>query len=673
MSSIATRRMVEALLGVIEQGMAGTSIRVKNASARVWGYLSAISQDERSDGDPVLLEALGWGQGGGTRSGGPGNSGGPAGSIAPDALNVAREGSLMSDVLRGLQAVATGGGYESLGQFGRSLLEDKGPGDSGERMVPELSSRSLFARSALKCLESCSVPLRVPHPQMAAVLAALFKGGYGSGVEAGSVSLAVRLASRDQAYPAWLRGLMKAPVFGNLSPATRGHLVAVFADVLLALPAKVAGGVVEEAWDNLIVMLPAVEASGGERGGGDEGVRLMAAFFCGLARLAGRIAPSSVPAGSGTGGAGDPASAAALLAEVSSMTTTVIVPAMVSRYDTGTGLYAIHVTAAVRRGPADDEDLCAGGDDGYDDLDPEARLLGALTCLLRCIPQEQLAAAVAFDPTIKRTDYGKQVIRGHLIARLASEQPGRRAGQKHPAATIPCSASGILGSVVRWAVRTETPLDAGAAVLSHVARSLGRVSIAGRLAWLRMILDVAGLSEVCPLRALALLASAALLWEPSSAAFLALGESGEALFTDHYQEPRSESGKSSSTVQIEMGIGIGLWAGPGTGITEARGMFCAAGAAVPKAVMRVEGTSPGAAGDVLARLLRLSDVLGRGRISPEVRDARVCVDGFIRGLRHAPPVSGGAMSQQFAAHARVVSSAKALADVETETNRCNET
>ena len=90
--------------------MEGTSLRPKNAAARVWGCLSAVGQDERSVGNPALQGSLGWAAGGemlgtyssdGFKGGGGGGDGGVgggevAGTIAPGALYVAREGTLMN-------------------------------------------------------------------------------------------------------------------------------------------------------------------------------------------------------------------------------------------------------------------------------------------------------------------------------------------------------------------------------------------------------------------------------------------------------------------------------------------------------------------------------------------------------------------------------------------------
>ncbi|CAM9900496.1 unnamed protein product [Scytosiphon promiscuus] len=55
----ANRRMVEALSQDVLAAVEGTSIRPKNAAARVWGCMAAVGQDERSAGDPRrMLSAL---------------------------------------------------------------------------------------------------------------------------------------------------------------------------------------------------------------------------------------------------------------------------------------------------------------------------------------------------------------------------------------------------------------------------------------------------------------------------------------------------------------------------------------------------------------------------------------------------------------------------------------
>ena len=303
---------METLLKDIQETMEGTSLRPKNAAARVWGCLSSVGQDERSVDNPTLRVALGWMEGGETlgtcsSDGGGGGVGGGevAGTIAPGALYVAHEGTLMNVVLTGLQSVASGAhavGVEALeegpkdgSKEGESKqrketqekrkkekYEQEGgkqeAGKQEKRKKGKLEQRdeavapahpSLFAASAVACLETCPA-LRVPHLQMAAVIGALFRGGHGAVVETGCISLALALADKEQAYSTWLRGLFRRELFANLSRESRRHLMSVFDEIIAKVPSGTERGLVEEVWDGLAskYFCPAPEGSSSAGGGG---------------------------------------------------------------------------------------------------------------------------------------------------------------------------------------------------------------------------------------------------------------------------------------------------------------------------------------------------------------------------------------------------------------------
>ena len=322
MSSATSRRTVEALSKDIQEAIEGTSWRPKNAAARVWGCLSAVGQDERSIGNSTLQASLGWAEGGemlGTYSNGGGSGGvgggggvgegGLAGPIAPGALNVAREGTLMKVVLTSLQSVSSGvhavgveakggGPKRDDGQKSREgrkgTGEKQGEQEKGKRQEKAKKGKSelekdkrgegiaarptahpsLFAASAVACLKSCPA-LLVPHLQMAVVVEALFRGGHGAAVETGCISLALALADKEQAYSTWLRGLFRKELFVNLSREARRHLISVFDEIIAKVPSGMARGLVEETWDSLASNLfcPVPEGSASRGGGGFSVVR----------------------------------------------------------------------------------------------------------------------------------------------------------------------------------------------------------------------------------------------------------------------------------------------------------------------------------------------------------------------------------------------------------------
>lgn len=598
-TSIATRRMVEALLQDVLGAMDGTSIRPKNAAARVWGCMSAVGQDERSIGNITLQEALGWTESGGTSGTSLEGGGAAGGAITLDALCVAREGTLMNLVLTGLQSVAAG-------------LSDAEDGAKSEKkkqkaFVPVHSS--LFASSAMASLEPCSSALRVPHPQMAAVIEALFRGGHGVEVQKGAVQMALALADKEQAYSTWLRGLFHKPLFVNLPHDLRGHLVRVVGQVFLKLPSDMGNDLVKELWDTIISRLftPWSSASVSELQGvvadGGEGIRQATAFLSAMGTL-------SQDSG------------------IESITMASFVPSILQAFS-------------------------ARGDFTRFDLDPnEAPLWRALVGLLSRFPWKHLQDKIALKPKdvmeTSSADQYDRTIREYLTSRLAPVSEAKSVSptdvSSHssppPAAADPAVATAkMLGSVARWGTRVRTKREASAAVLPRLAERLKPISAtAAGGKWLLTLLDTAELPESCPIRATALVGGATAVWEPWNTGLLVVGEKADEL------------------------LGRGLCSG------NHRGAFLySMGVTAPRAVVRADKESPDLSTEVLARLFRLSGLLqGRigsaidGRSVAELEEVRCGLECFIRGLRHAPGVLNGALSRSLASYAESVATGHAL-------------
>lgn len=622
MSSVANRRMVEMLLEDVDEAMEGTSLRVKNAAARVWGCLSAVGQDERSVGDQVFRNALGWTEEGGTpgvysrRVGVEVGGGGAVGAISSDALCVAREGTLMNTVLTGLQSVAT-------------FVDNVGDGLEGKATRDALAPArpSLFAASAMACLEACPT-LRVPHSQMAVVIEALFRGGHGVEVETRCISLALALADRERAYSTWLRGLSKGQLFLNLSQGARRHLVLVLDQVALKMPTETIWGLIEDVWTALtskwFARMRRCSASGeGVAFDDSECISQAAAFLASLGRLAWTAT----------------AAAAAAYSHVASVTTTSVLPSIL-------GAFAVRDVLAVLDGGA-----------------PEAPLWDALVGLLSHLSRRDVEDAIGFKPgdsaRLSSVDRCQEAIRAYLTSRLAAAEGAMSAtaaktsamafsvspssSSSSPSAAPAAAAAAGLGGVARWATRTLTDRRASAVVLPHLAEGLNCVNAAtgARGAWFQTLLDMAGLPESCSMRATALVGGAAAVCDPSKIGFLVVGEKADDLFgRDEVRRRRYQGGA----------------------------LLYAMSLAAPRAVARAEKLSSGVSAEVLARLLRLSGLLHRREGvtgadeggKKELEEVRLGVEGFVRGLRHAPPVLSGTMSRQYASYAESVAAERAL-------------
>lgn len=602
-SSITTRKMVEALLGDIQAAMDGTSLRPKNAAALIWGCLSAVSQDERAVGDPSLVEILGWAGGGGTFKAsfsGVSDEGGSGGArtISPDALCVARQGTLMNTVLTGLQSAATGA--RSVGDGIKQAKQ--------EMFVPVYPS--LFAASAMMCLEPCP-HLRVPHPQMATVIESLFRGGHGPEVETRCISLALSLADKEQAYSTWLRGLFREPFIGNVSKEARRHLVSLVDKVALKVPSGTTRALIEEVWSSLTstrfaLMLASSSELETERmrmsSEYSEDLSQVAMFLSGMRKLA--AGPVEAAADS----------------QVASVTTASFLPAVIGAF-------------------ADHTDLAILGIDA-----PEALLWNTLVGLLFSLPRHQVEDAIAFKPGVsarsKPADRKKEIIRAYLISRLGSAEEAQSIAAVDALPNY-SSSTDSLGYVTRWATLRLTDREASAAVLPHLAEGLKSLSAtAARASWFQTLLDTASLRENCPIRATSLLAGVAVVWEPSTREFLVMGERAEEL------------------------LGQGTYR-----FNHGGALLHALTITAPRAVARVERGSPGFSADILARLFRLSGLMrGRkkmigaetaGRLK-ETEEAQLGVDGFVRGLKHSPPVLNGTLSEKFSSYAEAVAAKEAL-------------
>lgn len=597
-TSIVDRRMTESLLRDVLGAMDGTSLRPKNAAARVWGCMSALGQDERSVGDERLQKALGWTHGGAplgiSHSGGSGGGGGAA--IKPDALCVAREGTLMNVVLTGLQSVAAGAADVEGG------AEKKKPG----AFVPVCPS--LFAASAMVCLERCST-LRVPHPQMAVVIEALFRGGHGVEVQKAAVQMALALADKEQAYSTWLRGLFQEPLFANLPRDVRRHLVSVADRVFLKLPSGMGEGLVRDLWGTLSSGLFAswsgasVSDGGGVVAGASEELTEIGAFLSGMGTLVAEATDSGVE----------------------SIATTSFLPSILRAFSARRGALRF-------------------------DLDGrEAPLWDGLVELLARLPWADVQDAIALSSPAVATERlsADQTLREYLTSRLAPVGDARSASASEasspssppPAAASAAATAKVLGSVARWATRKTTERESSMAVLPRLAERLKSIiATAAGGKWLLALLDTAELPESCPVRATALVGGATAVWESSNTGFLIVGERGDEL------------------------LGRGM-----CGSNHRSALFYSMSVAATRAVVRVGKASPDSSSEVLARLLRLSGLLHRRagsaadeRRVAELEEVRYGLEGFIRGLRHTSAVLNGTLSRSFASYAESVATNYAL-------------
>ncbi|CAM9900565.1 unnamed protein product [Scytosiphon promiscuus] len=510
----------------------------------------------------------------------------------------------MKVVLTGLQAVAAGA---EAGGDGAAASK------SAALFVPQRPS--LFAASAMASLGLCRT-LRVPHPQMAVVIEALFRGGHGAEVQMGCVSLALKLADKEQAYSTWLCGLFQRPLFVNLPLDVRRHLISVVDRLFIALPAEIATKLMEGVWSTITSSLFA-HWSSGVRSGRDgtslpdsEGITQAEAFLSRAGAL--------VAAGAGS--------------QVESITLAGFLPSIL-------------------------EAFCDRGDLTCLDTDTdEAPLWDALVGLLSRLPWKHVKGTIASksDGATSRATSAvvcDRTFRQYLTSRLAlageaevTQAPGTSARQPSslPAAAAATAAGKVLGSVARWAIRTSTDREASAAVLPRIAEGVkGIEATAAAGKWLLSLLDAAELPESCVLRALALVGGAATNWEPSGKGLLVTGDRTDKLFG------RGMYGDD---------FGLAFW--------------YSMSVTAPRAVLRLDRASPDVSTEVIARLLKVAGLL-QGRVHgaataddsavAELKDARCGVEGFIRGLRHAPAVMDGALSRPFASYAESVATFNAEA------------
>lgn len=436
--------MVEDLLKTVRETMEGVSQRPKNAAARVWGCLSAVGQDERSVEDRVLQDALGWTEGGEM----PASA--YCGFISLDALSVAREGKLMAMVLTGLQAVARGEGSNV--EEGKGTREDDGTEKSDSLSVALPKYPSLFAASAMACLEGACSTLRFPHAQMAAVLGVIYRGGRGAHVEMRCISLALALVEKHQAYSSWLCGLYHGPRLVNSSLETRRYLIKVFDQIAMAAPPEAVSSLMETVWK---ILVPTVLARAPSDGPGSTGtvpgnsekvIDEAAEFLSGLGRLV-RVTASS-----------------AVRVAVEAVTIEKILPSVLNAY-------AIHSDPSLLGGPMWD----------------------ALVRLLARLRPERVRLAISFKPE-RSSLSASNVIQAYLVSRLAAAS-GKGEG---------------LGAVVKWATGINTDGEASIAVMPHLAEGIARIDVvSSRYAWFKTLLDSAGLPEISLTRAATLLGHAA--------------------------------------------------------------------------------------------------------------------------------------------------------------------
>lgn len=657
--------MLELFLDDIQEAM-DTSLRVKNAALRVWGCLAALGQDERSVGNPAFSDALGWsagydegggsgvGRSAGLEYGGACAWGHVVGSIQAYALHVAREGTLMNRVLIGLQTAAEGHNISVDDENDEALAQ-------GNSVDAVFASSSLFVRSALACLEPCARAdraLRVPHAQMATVLAALFRGGHGVVVETGCVSLALALVDKDQVYSTWLRGLLLESTFRNLSRENRRHIVSVFDQLAVKLPSGTVGVVITEVWESLTCSLWGSYGTSRSftsierhfKASECDSIVLAAAFLSSLGTVVAGVA----------GVVGNISSSGAkVLDHVASVALGIILRSIVVWYaDRPESLSFL------------DEDA------------PEAPLWDALVGLLSSLPPERVMDAVGFKGGVMPTAAGRnhQAIRAYLTARVTAtvKRPPASSETQATSADAPVAAA-VLGHVARWATHIETNRAASAAVLPRLVEGISNVGLSSaygaesrwRAEWFRTTLDTVCLPEICPMRAFALLCGVAAEWERASrVAFLVSGDTVDILFGIRGRTvPVPEDQASTARVEdlskqgpLPTAIAMGA-------------RFHAFTIAAPKAVVSTDGVSPGFSADVLARLFRIARTLRKrsqltevetvgvgpkARVDVELEEVRLGVDGFIRGLRHCSSVLDGGQSGQFAAYARSVAADRAL-------------
>lgn len=615
-TSITNRRMVETLLQDVREAMEGTSIRPKNAAARVWGCMCALGQDERSVGDPSLQKALGWTEGGEASGAFHGGGGGATTSVInPGALCVAREGTLMNVVLTGLQSIAAGV------QDARDGMAEK---TNKKSFVPVHSS--LFAGSAIACLEPCPT-LRVPHPQMAVVIEALFRGGHGAEVQMRCVSLALALVGKEQAYSTWLHGLFQKPLFMNLPGDLRRHLVSVVDQLFFKLPLERGTHLIMELWSTITASLfsSCSTASGSGRHGevehGSEGIKQATTFLSGVDKLAAAAAAAATTS---------------TFSAIESITLTKIYPSIL-------------------------EDFCSVGDvmRFHSDAD-EAALWDVLVGLLSRFPWKNVQGTITSETLAVITnattsaDLCGQTFQQYFTSRLAPTGEARNASEGEamsqaappPAAAVTATATAkVLGSVARWVIRTRTSDEASAAVLprlSEGAQDIAATAAGGK--WLLTLLDTAELPESCPMRAAALVGGATAVKECSNTGLVIVGENADELWA-----PRGSNHRSSALI-YSMTV------------------------TAPRVVARMDkakaAASPDLSSEVLGRLFRLSTLL-TGRIGgaveaadergvAELEEVQCGVEGFVRGLRHTPAVLLGTLSRSFTCYAESVATDCAL-------------
>lgn len=603
-TSVTNRRMVETLLQDVREAMEGTSIRPKSAAARVLGCMCALGQDERSVGDLGVPMAFGWTEGGemsGTFHGG----GGATGAINPGALRVAREGTLMNVVLTGLQSVAVGVEDVQDGMTERTRMKVFVPVEP-----------SLFSGSAMACLESCPT-LRVPHPQMAIVIEALFRGGHGVEVQMRCVSLALALAGKEQAYSTWLHGLFQKPLFVNLPRDLRRHLVSVVDQIFLKLPLERGSDLIKELWDTISSSLSTCcsSASVFERQGAvehdSEGIEQATTFLSAMDKLAAAAATATVTTFSG----------------VESMTLTYVYPSILQAFCTGGDVTRFHSDA------------------------DEAALLDAFVGLLSHFPWKHVHGTIASEPDADITDTSsgglcRRTFRKFLISRLAPAGEARSASaiettsQTVPAAAAAAAATAkMLGSVARWATSIQTSDEASAAVLPRLAEGVQDIATtAAGGNWLLTLLDTAELPESCPMRTAALVGGATAIKEFSNTGLVVVGENADE-----------------------------LW---GRGSNHGSALLYSMSVTAPRVVARIDEVLSDMSSEVLGRLFRLSaSLMGRigGAIEAadergvaELEEVRCGVEGFIRGLRHTPAVLLRPMYRSFSSYAESVATDHSL-------------
>ena len=311
---------------------------------------------------------------------------------------------------------------------------------------------------------------------------------------------------------------------------------------------------------------------------------------------------------------------------------------------------------------------------------PEAPLWDALVGLLSRLPRGGVEDAIAFKPGaataggFSSENPSHQVVRAYLVSRVAAAdratgesqlEAGPLSKSSSSSSSPPFSSAGAatattagLGSVARWAARRRTDQGASAAVLPRLVEGLKLIGGApARGKWFQTQLDTTALPESCPIRAAALVGGASVAWEPSSLGLLVVGEEVEAL------SGRGLRGGNRGSVSRSDGNREGA-------------LWYSLSVTSPRAVAEVEKGSPGSSAEVLARLFKLSGLLSRRRHEAaggvgrddegdarDLEEVRRGVEGFIRGLRHSPPVLKGTLSRQFALFAESTAAEEALSCV----------